>query len=92
MPPRGGSRTLTGTPMHYDDRSRRLTVLGGLFTGLALGLGLTLLLAPPRRVRASRRRLGRGAKRLRRAARRTAGGARQRAAGVSRMAVRRFRL
>jgi hypothetical protein len=78
--------------MHYDDRSRRITLLGGLFAGVALGLGLTLLLAPPRRVRVGKRKLGRGAKRLRRAARRTPGGARQRAAGVGRMAVRRFRL
>ena len=78
--------------MYYDDRSRRVTLVGGLLAGVALGLGLTLLLAPQRRVRTGRKRLGRGARRIRRAARRTAGGARQRAAGVRRLAVRRFRL
>jgi hypothetical protein len=62
--------------MYYEDQSRRINVLSGLFAGTVLGVGLALLIQPePPRRRVTRR--------LRAAA---LGGA------AARMAVKRFRL
>jgi hypothetical protein len=72
--------------MYYEDQSRRINVLSGLFAGTVLGVGLALLIQPdPPRRRVARRTaaagLGGAARTLE-----AAGGA------AARMAVKRFRL